>query len=110
MDRQLEQIGKRYGLIPLEPGEMTASTTDIMRADIRTLWSLLADSLGAAWDEAEVALPEGYALSLVGPYSGGGYVARAHRYGWDELDSIEDAQGPTPAAALRALATKLAPK
>ena len=69
---------------------------------------IAADSLDAAWAEAEAALPEGWRLaSLLSP---GDYSFDER--GWEMHAQNEDgktrrAHGPTPAAALRALAEKL---
>ena len=89
----------------------------------------IADSLDAAWASAEAALPEGWQLEVVhrgaltgdiNPWTGYAitepreqYVAEAAHvwYGgptWKRIDPPEaKAEGPTPAAALRALTAKL---
>lgn len=67
----------------------------------------LRDSLDAAWAEAEAALPEGHVLAEVRLFDDGtlwgastNNVTGVGRYHWS-------GDGPTPAAALRALATNL---
>jgi hypothetical protein len=65
-------------------------------------------SLDAAWAEAEATLPEeGWMFGVVA--RGGEYLAEA--WEGDEAyacgDAAADTYGPTPAAALRALAVKL---
>lgn len=72
----------------------------------------LPDSLDAAWAEAEAALPEGWAID--GLYR---VVARTslerewevivHEDDWQGDEDNHHGRGPTPAAALRALAAKL---
>lgn len=70
------------------------------------------DSLAAAWAEAEAALPAGMTFSLtraVRPASEGAaptYYATASRP-WTSASVEFQVSGPTPAAALRALAEKL---
>jgi len=68
-----------------------------------------ADSLDAAWAEAEAALPEGWRLDGLNPgivsdrgVRTPGWVARA----WGSGETIW-VRATTPAAALRALAAKL---
>lgn len=71
-----------------------------------------ADSLDAAWAEAEAALPEGWAID--GLYR---VVARTslerewevivHEDDWQGDEDNHHGRGPTPAAALRALAARL---
>jgi hypothetical protein len=72
--------------------------------------AVVADSLDAAWAEAEAALPEGAYLVLSDDPR---YTAEATRegyhhpaIGWVGVWTME-ATGPTPTAALRALAAKL---
>jgi hypothetical protein len=66
------------------------------------------DSLDAAWAEAEAGLPETSVLSLEGPaeYHPRSYKAKAFKWGQDG-DCSDYGYGPTPAAALRALAAEL---
>lgn len=73
---------------------------------------VVAGSLDAAWAGAEAALPDDrLGIAVLGPNRGTHadgrplqpYTARAYHSGWVQVS--ED--GPTPAAALRALATKL---
>jgi hypothetical protein len=66
-------------------------------------------SLDAAWAEAEAALPEDWFGPLVFQEGdGGSYVARASAGGYRLYDDPDfEAGGPTPAAALHALAAKL---
>jgi hypothetical protein len=67
--------------------------------------------LDAAWPEAEAALPEGWFRPLhvtIGPTASGGTYAEL--FDWPETAGLSGAPygtGPTPAAALRALAAKL---
>lgn len=63
------------------------------------------DSLDAAWAEAEAALPEGWGIGIQVPPGGypGGYEVGAS----GDTEWTVQANGPTPAAALRALAAKL---
>ena len=71
-----------------------------------------AYELGCALAEAEAALPEGWTFSLtraIRPASEGAaptYYATASRP-WDDGAVEFQVSGPTPAAALRALAAKL---
>jgi hypothetical protein len=72
-----------------------------------------SDSLDAAWAEAEAALPKGWDGPTVGPFVDNlrhvdRWVATAGKY-IDNLDLPKEERGfgPTPAAALRALAAKL---
>ena len=72
---------------------------------------VLSDSLDAAWAEAEAALPKGWrldCLSNLDPPAAdeGGWNATATLYEDVDIDH-EHGQGPTPAAALRALAERL---
>lgn len=72
------------------------------------------ETLDAAWAEAEAALPDGMALRLHGSIvrRGEAYYAEAIEdltaqrtgHGWN---AVEDTVGDSPAAALRALATRL---
>lgn len=61
-----------------------------------------AYELGAAWAEAEAALPEGWDVHLWGDHEAGWSAQSCDDYGLRAL-----ATGPTPAAALRALAAEL---
>jgi hypothetical protein len=69
------------------------------------------DSLDAAWAEAEAALPDGWIGPSLGPelaIKRSGWVWRA--FSWDRATPrgvLIEGHGPTPAAALRALAAKL---
>lgn len=65
-----------------------------------------ADSLDAAWAEAEAALPEGHTMDLVleNHVDGGRYLAWTMRH---TDTAIIRGEGPTPAAALRALTARL---
>ena len=80
--------------------------------DAQGTWNDHGDFLDAAWAEAEAALPEGMTFSLtraIRPASEGTgptYYATASRPWYDALIAIQ-VDGPTPAAALRALAAKL---
>ena len=62
------------------------------------------ESLDAAWAEAEGALPVGWALThlMADPGSGGWAAFAEPPTGYEQ-----EGDGPTPAAALRALAAKL---
>lgn len=81
-------------------------------ADGPTWAEHLPDSLDAAWAEAEAALPEGWAFDLsraVRPPAEGAaptYYATVSRP-WTTGAIEFQVSGPTPAAALRALAAKL---
>lgn len=68
-----------------------------------------AVSLDSAWAEAEAALPDGWDLSGVENASEGSgrYWTAGAFLPWDESAHDVIADGPTPAAALRALAAKL---
>ena len=90
---------------------------------------MVAASLDAAWAEAEAALPEGWAIGAVtrnveghGRTHGQAWWCSAFRLragapllpdkaasrkSWDDPLRRQIAYGPTPAAALRALAAKL---
>ena len=68
-----------------------------------------SDSLDAAWVEAEAVLPDGAFLVLSDDPS---YIAEATKLAKEGEGGYvvlfhEEAMGPTPAAALRALAEKL---
>lgn len=70
------------------------------------------DSLDAAWAEAEAALPEGVAFTLTRaatPSDGRptAYYATADPIYSSAIRSKMQISGPTPAAALRALAARL---
>lgn len=91
------------GLTMLEPGR-----TDYPAMEVGIHETCCApDNLASAWAEAEAALPEGWRVeSLTWRYragwdvevwSGPGHIARWEMSG----------DGPTPAAALRALAVQL---
>lgn len=81
----------------------------------RTMASELADSLDAAWAEVEAALPEGWLIVRLrrdwqipsSPISGEWLTT------WDVMASPDngaallEASGPSPAAALRALAASV---
>ena len=69
---------------------------------LHSLTVIPPDSLDAAWAEAEAALPEGSNLALALEQIVGGVNARAFGVNGDY-----ETDGPTPAAALRALAAKL---
>ena len=67
------------------------------------------DSLDAAWAEAEAALPEGWAVDMLKLLSNRTWVAWASHHvltrPWEQRN--REGVGPTPAAALRALAARL---
>lgn len=64
------------------------------------------DDLGAAWAEAEAALPEGWAISLL--WGGERWAAAAGPWPDDgQRRTIYASADTTPAAALRALAAAL---
>ena len=69
--------------------------------------AMRAESLDAAWAEAEAALPKGVGLELLylGSLVPDRYGARA--FDGKRLPSLALAGGPTPAAALRGLTAKL---
>lgn len=75
----------------------------------RILAEIRADSLDAAWAEAEAALPDGWCLKLHSDVDvdATDYLAIAQPNTEMPRDLHEWAPGPTPAAALRALAVKL---
>lgn len=65
--------------------------------------------LDVAWAEAEAALPDGWVIeSIGGGVSASGWVADAALNGSILAGEFEQGQGPTPAAALHALAARLA--
>lgn len=64
-----------------------------------------ADSLDAAWAEAEAALPEGWAITNLGVTQDGWQAWATLVPSHDE--EFEAEYGPTPVAAVRALAAKL---
>jgi hypothetical protein len=73
-------------------------------------WTFYADSLDAAWAEAEAALPERYGLSLNAWNAE--IVAMADLMSAATESELRSAPsfrgtGPTPAAALRSLTEKL---
>ena len=86
----------------------------------------LADSLDAAWAEAEAALPEGWLLTLNRHKDGTALASTrstAYRAGKGEIGVLQrlavlqgpfggsaDASGPTPVVALHALVAKLREK
>lgn len=68
------------------------------------------DSLDAAWAEAEAALPEGWYMGVQHSNDDRGeYMAIAADMVWltETLTDDYHCYGPTPAAALRALAARL---
>ena len=65
-----------------------------------------AVTLGAAWAEAEAALPEGFYISNVRSRSPGGRWAAAATLHGSDTGANYSGFGPTPAAALQALAAK----
>jgi hypothetical protein len=67
----------------------------------------LPDSLDAAWAEAEAALPEGWALQVAKDRADGQAEAMAGPIEFSWPPHVVRVFGPTPAAALRALAAKL---
>lgn len=78
----------------------------------------ISDSLDAAWDEAEAALPEGWWLQRVsqdnpksprpsGWRTGRGLWAYASEPASALVGRVERADGPNPLRALRALAEEL---
>ena len=96
---------------------LTHGVRPFSRALARDLYASLlvlvreADSLDAAWQEAEAALPEGWEIWLHPYVLGDGYAAKGRLHGlWYMANGpgpAVEASGPTPAAALRALAQKL---
>jgi hypothetical protein len=67
-----------------------------------------AYALDAAWAAAEAELPEGWEIGLRGPDSAECFSAWATPIWWVPEDVVpENAEGPTPAAALRALTDRL---
>ena len=65
------------------------------------------DSLDAAWAEAEAALAERRTRGLGGGYPLSVSSAEPLEPGYVATAELTEATGPTPAAALRALAAKL---
>ena len=69
------------------------------------------DDLGAAWARVEAALPAGWLLDMEQIANDGGWNFLAYPYPpmdeWDERGA--SAIGPTPTAALLALAEQLEP-
>ena len=69
------------------------------------------EGLDAAWAEAEAALPEGWIGPEVAPYPDTPdrfYAMAFSRRHWEgEEDNLVDGEGPSPTAALRALAARL---
>lgn len=98
-------------------GWADARTTDLRWEDVHAVIDATldaADSLDAAWAEAEAALPEGWRIHLrtVPRHSDGGLPhSTAHGYSASAThrDLTRATSGPhaTPAAALRALAERL---
>jgi len=88
---------------PLLVGELTTATFGEEEAEPG------ADSLDAAWAEAEAALPEGWYWGVVSTGMPGddAYRASASPNGWVMDDHHVESWAATPAAALRALAVKL---
>jgi hypothetical protein len=67
-----------------------------------------ADDLGAAWAEAEAALPEGWAINLLwGTVTAERWGANAGPWPADPRERGAFGGGDTPAAALHALAAAL---
>jgi hypothetical protein len=81
---------------------------DGWRAVADDVISQLPDSLDAAWAEAEAVLPEGWMLERVWR-NAGAWNARAGEGPYPAAIGVQQigGSGPTPAAALRALAAKL---
>ena len=78
------------------------------RADaLNEIDGALADSLDAAWAEAEAALPEGGRIYGARRLYDGGWEFSAEWWTYDARYRAGRATGDTPAAALRALAAKL---
>lgn len=95
--------------VPIPPTvESRSHTVGQIAAAGRALGFDFPDSLDEAWADAEAALPEGWWFTALSR-GHDGYVAKAHdgtvinHRVW----TIEKGFGPTPAAALRALAVKL---
>lgn len=66
------------------------------------------DSLDAAWAEAEAALPEGWSFRLEHEAPEHFWAQASTNWRFDDPDeTLPACEGPTPAAALRALAAKL---
>lgn len=85
-------LGHKFTLVP----------TDVL---VRLL-AAPPDSLDAAWTRVERALPEGWWLSNVDAQPGGWFAVAVSADG----EEYEEGDGPTPAAALNALADRLAAK
>jgi len=94
---------------PLIPFTDRWPDTDQMRADA---------ALGAAWRQCEAALPEGWVMWTLGP---NGFTSSARDWGierrihsWEALalgpTDRAVGSGPTPTAALKALAARLEAK
>lgn len=62
--------------------------------------------LGRAWADAEAALPEGWELELT-RFGAGDYTATAAVQPTEQRSAYLSLDGPTPAAALEALAAAL---
>lgn len=101
----------------LDGGEGTNFNTlqwrlDLVRAALASeSGTAEAPSLDAAWRAAEAALPDGWKGPWVGPHFEGGYWSSVDRDGIspdEEILQTIEARGPTPAAALLALAARLA--
>ena len=118
--KELAEIRARHRRDPYQSAYCNACEGELWPCDAA---QLATDSLDAAWAEAEAALPEGWqiiTLEWAGmitdylgepiPEDGEDWRAIADALGKedeDEVDEIRYARGPSPAAALRALATKL---
>lgn len=89
--------------------DLAAAILDALSPDdARAIASALPGTLDAAWAEVEAALPEGWHVFEVVKQSDASWLAVAGRrdYLWNGPNS-EAGSGPTPAAALLALAEKL---
>lgn len=107
----LEQVAGNYDYE--QGGIVSRADADLIVALRNAAPELLASepTLDAAWAEAEAALPEGWRLAI-DPYYPTGW--EAHAYDINEVPTSARSDhstgacfGPTPAAALRALAAAL---
>ncbi len=103
--------------IRIEDGNHDLGAGELAERLVERGWRKSGDSLDAAWAEAEAALPEGMDLELCARTNGLGdewrYVAGIHDGGQGAAivnGVLATGHGPTPVAALRALAAALTPK
>ena len=112
LDRLVAAVDAIQGSAPAGPNAMSSRNGGpwLHRNEVRQdVLRIAADSLDAAWQEAEAALPEGWGMQLIR----GANVQTGERtpdyraISFSGTMPVTDGYGPTPAVALRALAARL---